>query len=68
MEIEAMRELYERTLMAMTSQETAQALTDSENARADRSTRAWPFASAKWRHLELDEPLLQRLCDSLPAS
>ncbi|HEX8237026.1 MAG TPA: HD domain-containing protein [Abditibacteriaceae bacterium] len=67
MEIEAMRDLYERTLMAMTRQETAQALTDSE-MREQMIQRERARLRREMRHLELDEPLLQRLCDSLPAS
>jgi UTP:GlnB (protein PII) uridylyltransferase len=67
LEIEAMRDLYERTLMAMTSQETAQALTDSE-MREQMVQRERARLRREMRHLELDEPLLQRLCDSLPAS
>jgi UTP:GlnB (protein PII) uridylyltransferase len=67
MEIEAMRDLYERTLMAMTRQETAQSLTDSE-MREQMIQRERGRLRREMRHLELDDQLLQRLCDSLPAS
>jgi UTP:GlnB (protein PII) uridylyltransferase len=67
MEIEAMRDLYERTLMAMTSQETAQALSDSE-MREQMIQRERARLRREMRHLELDDHLLQRLCESLPAS
>jgi [protein-PII] uridylyltransferase len=67
MEIEAMRELYERTLMAMTSRETAQALTDVE-IREQMVQRERARVRHEMRHLELDETMLQRLCESLPAS
>ena len=66
-ELESMRELYERTLMAMTSAETAQALTDSE-MREQMVQRERERVRREMRHLELDDETLGRLCDNLPAS
>lgn len=66
-ELESMKELYERTLMAMTSAETAQALTDSE-MREQMVQRERERVRREMRHLEFDDETLQRLCDNLPAS
>lgn len=66
-DLEAMRELYERALIAMTSEETAEVLTDSEK-REQMIQRERERLRRQMRHLELDEETLHRLCDTLPAA
>ncbi len=67
LETRAMQELYERVLMAMTREETAQALTDSE-MREQMVQRERERLRREMRRLSWDEEALQRLCDNLPAS
>jgi [protein-PII] uridylyltransferase len=67
LEIEAMQDLYERVLMAMTSRETMEALTDRE-MREQMIQRERNRLRREMRNMEFDEELLQRLSDSLPAS
>jgi [protein-PII] uridylyltransferase len=66
-ELSAMRELYERVLMAMTREEAAQVLTDSE-AREEMIHRERQRLRREMRHLELSDGTLQKLCENLPAS
>jgi [protein-PII] uridylyltransferase len=69
-DIEAMRELYEKTLLAMTREETAQALTDAE-VREQLVQRERETLRRRVRRVEgmaLDENTLQRVLEELPAS
>ena len=66
-DLEAMKELYERALIAMTNEETAQVLSDSEK-REQLVQRERVRLRRQLRHLELDDATLHRLCDNLPAS
>ena len=66
-ELASMRELYERVLMAMTREEAAQVLSDSE-AREEMIGRERQRLRREMRHLELNDETLQKLCDNLPAS
>ncbi len=66
-ELSSMRELYERVLMAMTREEAAQVLTDSE-AREEMIQRERQRLRREMRHLELSDGTLQKLCENLPAS
>jgi [protein-PII] uridylyltransferase len=66
-ELQAMEDLYERTLIAMTSQETAQNLSDSE-MREQMIQRERGRLRREMRHLEFDDETLQSLCENLPAS
>lgn len=67
LDIESMRELYERVLLAMTREETATALTDTEK-RERMVQRERERVRHEMRHLALDEATLQRLTDELPTS
>ncbi|HVF10227.1 MAG TPA: hypothetical protein VNA16_05460, partial [Abditibacteriaceae bacterium] len=67
LDLEAMKELYQRVLIAMTSEETAQVLTDSEK-REQLVQRERARLRRQLRHPELDDATLHRLCDNLPAS
>jgi [protein-PII] uridylyltransferase len=69
-DIEAMRELYEKTLLAMTREETAQALTDAE-IREQLVQRERETLRRRMRRVEgmtLDETTLQRVLEELPAA
>lgn len=68
-DLDAMRELYEKVLLAMTREETAEALTDAEKreqlAQKERETLR---REVRRFDVSLDESTLQRLCADLPAS
>jgi [protein-PII] uridylyltransferase len=69
-DIEAMRELYEKTLLAMTREETAQALSDDEKREqlVQREREALRREMRRVQGDEIDESTLHRLCEELPAS
>lgn len=67
LDLDTMRELYQRVLMAMTREETADVLTDTEK-REQMVQRERERLRREMRHLALGEATLQRLCDELPAS
>ncbi|MDQ3812336.1 MAG: HD domain-containing protein, partial [Armatimonadota bacterium] len=67
LDIEAMKELYARALLAMTRAETAAALTDMEQ-REQMVQRERERIRRELRHLEFDDATLQRLTNNLPAS
>lgn len=67
LELSTMKDLYSRVLMAMTSEETAQALSDSE-IREQMIQRERGRLRREMRRLELDDETLHRLTDNLPAS
>jgi [protein-PII] uridylyltransferase len=69
-DIEAMRELYEKTLLAMTREETAQALTDAEMREqlVQRERQALRREMRRVEGLAIDESTLHRLCEELPTS
>ncbi len=66
-DLEAMQELYERTLLAMTREETAAVLNDMEQ-REQLVQRERERLRRELRHLEFDEATLTRLCEGLPAA
>lgn len=66
-DLEAMQELYERTLLAMTREETAAVLTDMEK-REQLVQRERERLRRELRHLEADEGTLHRISESLPAA
>ncbi len=66
-DLETMRELYERALLAMTRMETAEVLSDTEQ-REQLVQQERERMRRDLRHLELDDATLQRLSDSLPAA
>lgn len=63
----AMRELYERTLLAMTRAENAEVLSDDEK-REQLVQQERERIRRNLRHLELDDSTLQKLSDNLPAA
>ncbi|MBW3635420.1 MAG: HD domain-containing protein [Armatimonadetes bacterium] len=67
LDLQAMRELYERALLAMTRAETAQVLSDTEK-REQLVQQERERMRRNLRHLELDDATLQRLSDTLPAA
>jgi [protein-PII] uridylyltransferase len=67
LDLEAMRELYERVLIAMTREETAEVLSDVEK-REQMAQRERERLRRELRNLELDDNTLARLTDGLPAS
>jgi [protein-PII] uridylyltransferase len=67
LDLEAMRELYERVLIAMTREETAEVLSDVEK-REQMAQRERERLRRELRNLELDDATLTRLTDGLPAS
>jgi [protein-PII] uridylyltransferase len=66
-DLEAMKELYERTILAMTREETAAVLTDMEK-REQLVQRERERLRRELRHLELDEATLHRISENLPAA
>jgi hypothetical protein len=66
-ELRAMRELYERVLIAMTREEEAEVLSSGE-AREEMVQRERQRLRREMRNLEFDEETLQHLCDNLPTS
>jgi [protein-PII] uridylyltransferase len=67
LELQTMEELYERVLIAMTSEETVQRLTDSE-MREQMIQRERGRLRREMRKLPIDDATLQNLCENLPAS
>jgi [protein-PII] uridylyltransferase len=67
LELQAMEDLYERTLLAMSSEETAQRLSDSE-MREQMIQRERERLRREMRKLPIDDGTLQRLTENLPAS
>lgn len=67
LDLQAMRELYERCLQAMTREETAQVLSDREK-REHLVQQERERMRRQLRHLELDDSTLQKLADTLPAA
>ncbi len=67
LDLQQMRELYERALLAMTRAETAEVLSDTER-REQLVQQERERMRRDLRHLELDEATLQRLSDTLPAA
>jgi [protein-PII] uridylyltransferase len=67
LELQAMQDLYERVLLAMTSEETAQRLSDSE-MREQMIQRERERLRREMRKLPVDDTTLQTLTDNLPAS
>ena len=69
LDLEAMRELYEKVLLAMTREETAETLTDGEKREqlAQREREALRREVRRY-DVSLDESTLARLCEDLPAS
>ena len=63
----AMRELYERCLMAMSREENAQSLTDLEQ-REQMVQQERERMRRQLRHLELDDLTMQKLTETLPAA
>lgn len=70
LDLEAMRELYEKTLLAMTREETAEALTDAEKREqlVQRERESLRREMRRVEGMRLDESTLHRLCEELPAS
>jgi len=68
LDLQSMRELYDKVLLAMTRDETAQALTDAEK-REQLAQREREALRREMRRFdgELDEATLHRLCGELPA-
>ena len=66
-ELGAMRELYERVLIAMTRQEAAEVLSEGE-ARQALVQRERARLRREMRHLELDDETLRHISENLPAS
>ncbi len=67
LDLQAMRELYDRCLLAMTRAETAEALTDMEK-REQLVQQERERIRRQLRHLELDDHTLEKISDTLPAS
>lgn len=67
LDLQAMRDLYERCLIAMTRAETAQVLSDEEK-REQLVQQERERMRRQLRHLEMDDATLQRLSDTLPAA
>ena len=67
LDLQAMRELYERCLIAMTRAETAQVLSDTEK-REELVQLERERMRRQLRHLEMDDTTLQKLSDTLPAA
>ena len=66
-ELGAMRELYERVLIAMTREEAAEVLSEGE-AREALVQRERARLRREMRHLELDDETLRHISENLPAS
>jgi [protein-PII] uridylyltransferase len=67
MDLETMRELYERVLIAMTRQETAEVLSDAEK-REQAVQRERARLRRELRRFQWDDETLARLCEGLPAA
>ena len=67
LDLEAMRELYDRCLLAMTRAETAEALTDTEK-REHLVQQERERIRRQLRHLDLDDNTLEKISNTLPAS
>ena len=66
-DLEGMREIYERTLLAMTREEEAEVLTDNEK-REQMVQRERQRLRRELRDFEWDDDTLKRVTDSLPTS
>ena len=66
-DLDAMRELYDRCLLAMTRAETAEALTDTEK-REQLVQQERERMRRQLRHLDLDDQTLEKISDTLPAA
>ncbi len=67
LDLGAMRELYEKCLLAMTRAENAEVLSDEEK-REQQVQQERERMRRDLRHLELDDATLQRLSNTLPAA
>ena len=67
LDLSSMRELYERCLLAMTRDESAEILTDTEKREQLVQQERERFRR-QLRHLDLDDGTLQKVSDTLPAS
>jgi [protein-PII] uridylyltransferase len=67
LDLQMMRQLYERTLMALTQEEAAEAMTDKEK-REQIGQRERESLHRELRDLELDETTLRTLSAILPTS
>jgi [protein-PII] uridylyltransferase len=69
LDLQVMRELYDKVLLAMTRDETAEALTDAEKReQLAQRERAALRRAVRRSDVALDENALHRLCEDLPAS
>ena len=66
-DLDAMRELYDRCLLAMTRAENAEILTDVEKREQLVQQERERFRR-QLRHLDLDDETLQKVSDTLPAA
>ena len=66
-DLEGMREIYERTLLAMTREEEAEVLTDNEK-REQMVQRERGRLRRELRDFEWDDDTLKRVTDSLPTA
>jgi len=66
LDLQAMKELYQRTLIVMTGEQAAEVMSDTER-REMVVQRERERLRREMRHLELDDATLQRLSDTLPA-
>ena len=67
LDLDAMRELYDRCLLAMTRAETAEILTDMEKREQLVQQERERFRR-QLRHLDMDDGALRKVSDSLPAA
>jgi [protein-PII] uridylyltransferase len=67
LDLEAMRELYERVLIAMTRQETAEVLSDAEK-REQAVQRERERLRRELRKFQWDDETLARVSEGLPAA
>ena len=67
MDLDAMRELYDRCLLAMTRAESAEVLTDVEKREQLVQQERERFRR-QLRHLDLDDDTLRKVSDTLPAA
>jgi [protein-PII] uridylyltransferase len=69
LDLQVMRELYDKVLLAMTRDETAEALSDAEKReQLAQRERAALRRAVRRSDVALDESALHRLCEDLPAS
>lgn len=67
LDLEALEKLYERVMLAMTREETAQLLTHREK-REQLVQQERERLRREMRNLQLDEATLQHLCETLPTA